>query len=435
MSYVLNIIYALGLLVVVVVGLVVRHRKADVFLSFRRKLLGAPPRLPDNRPVVWIHASSVGEALVCRPVLERLRLLRPDLQYALSVTTSEGFGVATREFSDIPVFFTPYDFTWAVHRVFRALDPKLFVIAENDFWPNMLREAHRHGVPVAIFNTRMSRQERIEHALNQWLLRPALRKVRWWGAVTHEDAAWIQRFFKVGSPPLEVVGSLKLDGALRDPENPQTRELRAKFGFASCERILVAGSTHHPEERQLVEVIMSLADQYPMLRLILVPRNIERFGSVAGMLERRGIPFVRASAAGSPHSQSSLVTLVDSMGHLRDVWGLASFAFVGGSLARHGGQNMAEPASYGIPICFGPHVWNFQDVADELLAAGAAVQVESVDLLRSTIRHWLDHPQEAEYVGSQARDVVRRSGAAVRATVRGLLALLPVQARKLCGAP
>jgi 3-deoxy-D-manno-octulosonic-acid transferase len=218
---------------------------------------------------------------------------------------------------------------------------------------------------------------------------------------------------------------LKLDGVLRDRKNPQTRKLRAKFGFTSSERILVAGSTYDPEERQLVDVVVSLAHEYPMLRLILVPRNIERFPLVAKMLEGRGIRFVRDSAIRSPLGKSTLVTLVDSMGQLRDVWGLASFAFVGGSLACHGGQNMVEPASYGIPICFGPHVWNFQAVADELLAAGAAAQVDSEDGLRSIIRHWLDHPQQADRIGSQAREVVRQSGAAVQVTVRGLLTLLP----------
>jgi len=277
----------------------------------------------------------------------------------------------------------------------------------------------------------MSRREQNEHRWNAWLLRPALIKTRWWGAVTERDSDWIRQFFSMASPRLEVTGSLKFDGIVRDSSSPQTHFYRNRFGFHDQEKIIVAGSTHAPEETWLVGLVKKLELEFPELRLILVPRSTSRCDELEEQIRQHDVQFLRASRVTGPCQMSQRVTLVDSIGALRDIWGLADIAFVGGSFAGHGGQNMVEPASYGKPVCFGPHVWNFQTVVDELLAANAAVQVQTIEDLEKTLRRWLTNPCEAENLGLRARDVVQKYSDALDRTVSGILSVLPTCAVRM----
>jgi len=274
----------------------------------------------------------------------------------------------------------------------------------------------------------MSSREQIEHRWNGWLIRPSLRYIRWWGAVTQTDADWIARLFGIGSPPVEVTGSLKFDGVLRERDNSQTRELRNLWNIKESDCVLVAGSTHEPEEEILLNIFTQLSEKWPRLKLILAPRNVKRFDAVADLLDRTRVPWRRASESSSdvPQTNAPRIILVDSVGQLRAVWGLAQMAFVGGSLCEgEGGHNMIEPTSYGIPSCFGPDVETFRVVADIFLAANAAVQTDSPDALLKTLEHWLNFPSEAAEIGQRARQVVEQQSASVQTTLERIAALLP----------
>ena len=240
MKYLLNLIYLLILSYFSVCAVIPRFRRNDVLGGFVDKFLGRAPGQASGTPVVWFHAVSVGEALLCRPVLDGLRSLGSDLKFVLSVSTSDAFQIATREYPDVDVFYAPYDFTWSVRRACRTVDPALFIISENDLWPNLIREAGSRGVPIAVFNTRMSSREQVEHRWNGWLIRPSLRYVRWWGAVTQTDADWIARLFGVQSPSVEVTGSMKFNGVLRDRDNSQTQELKNLWQIKESDCVLVA---------------------------------------------------------------------------------------------------------------------------------------------------------------------------------------------------
>lgn len=402
-----------------------RHgRRSELLPGFWQRFRGSVPRLADDRPVVWFHAVSVGEALLCRPVLQRLTAARPDLQFALSVSTPDGYAVARSQITEATVFWAPWDFTWAVRRVFAALQPCALVIAENDFWPSMLAEARRQRVPLAIFNTRMSRREQLEHRLNGWLLRDGLNSASWWGAVSEQDAMWVRRFFGAATAT-EVTGSLKFDGIVRDRHTDAARRLRADLGFGASDRVLVAGSTHAPEEEWLAAVAQQLVLDFPALKLVIVPRHPGRDAQMARSLERTGATVGRRNGLGATGQPPALITLFETVGVLRDLWSIADYAFVGGSLVRRGGQNMAEPASFGVPMCFGPHVGNFQQMAAEFLAAGAAVEVRSAADLAACLRTWLSDPDEALRLGLAARDVVAAQTNPLEATVRGILSVLP----------
>jgi 3-deoxy-D-manno-octulosonic-acid transferase len=235
---------------------------------------------------------------------------------------------------------------------------------------------------------------------------------------------WVLRFFGA-SKAVEVTGSLKFDGIVRDRHTPAARQLRAALGFSESDRILVAGSTHFPEEEWVVTVVQKLAREFPRLKLVVVPRHPRRSKQIALKLERMGTCVVCCNHLHPPGRTPHSIVLLETMGVLRDVWSIADFAFVGGSLTPHGGHNMAEPGSFGLPMCYGPHVANFQQMADQFLAAGAAAQLHSTADLEVCLRVWLNDPEKATRLGLAARQVVADQTHPLEATVRGVLSVLP----------
>jgi 3-deoxy-D-manno-octulosonic-acid transferase len=189
--------------------------------------------------------------------------------------------------------------------------------------------------------------------------------------------------------------------------------------------IWIAGSTQDPEEKIVLNIFTRLQKEFPDLRLFLVPRQRERFDEVARLLDKSGLPFIRRSELLTPSPilplpPSSLV-LVDTIGELGALWGLADVAFVGGSLdGRRGGQNMIEPAAYGAAVIFGPHVWNFRDTADRLVAASGAIQIQGSADLEETVRRLLSHAEERECLGKNARDFVMKQQGTTDRTIECL---------------
>lgn len=389
------------------------------------KFIGDPPRVADGRPVIWLHAVSVGEVLLLQPLIARLAAHRPTAQLVLSTTTNAGYDVARSKCAAATVFFAPFDFSWAVRRTLRMLRPRLIVLAELELWPNLLWEAKRQNVPVAVVSARLGERSFRGYRRLRPLLRTAFAAVRWWGAQT---AAIADRIIELVDEPglVEVTGSIKYDGAMCDRSNEKTCYLRALMGFRDSERVFVAGSTQAPEESIVLDTFQSLRETRPELRLILVPRHPERFSEVIEMVRARGLAFVRRSALETPLERSALVTILDSMGELAAVWGLADVGFVGGSLGSgRGGQSMIEPAAYGVPTCFGPQTWNFADTVERLLQAGGAIQIQSAAQLAPTLAQWLDVPAAANETGENARRFIAQQQGALDATLRALDRLAP----------
>jgi 3-deoxy-D-manno-octulosonic-acid transferase len=389
------------------------------------KLVGQTPRLDGNAPVAWIHAVSVGEVLLLKPLLARLQAETPGVQWVLSTTTNTGYDVAREKYPRLPVFYAPLDFSWAVRRVFAALQPKLLVLTELELWPNLLMEARRRRVPVGVVNARIGERSFKGYRRILPMLRPALGAIRWWGAQTETMAERI-RVLTAGLPTtVETTGSIKYDGAPSDRNNPKTAELRQLFGVDPAQRILVAGSTQGDEDRILLEAFVKLRERHRTLRLILVPRHPERFDAVAETLAASGVPFDRRSQRpSSDRRPATPVILVDTIGELAAVWGLADLGYVGGTMGcGRGGQSMIEPAGYGVPTCFGPEFWNFQDTVDKLLEADAAVCVENPGELLAVLALWLDDPAAAQRVGDRARRFIAAQRGAVPAAVQALTGL------------
>jgi 3-deoxy-D-manno-octulosonic-acid transferase len=394
------------------------------------KLLGlsqTPAELArDPRPRVLFHGVSVGEIHLLRQVVAAFRQRHPEYACVISTTTDTGFDEARQRFPDLAVVYYPVDFSWAVRRTLWHLDPALIVLAEGELWPNFLLAAKRLGIPVASINGRMSprsyRNYRRLGGLARWLL----------GhldlcAVQTQEYADNLRSLCVAPERVHVTGSVKYDGVSVSRNNPKTNELRSLFDVRSDDLIWIAGSTQAPEEEIALDIFRRLQPGHPNLRLFIVPRQKDRFEEVAQLLDRAGLPYGRRSALRAPRPA---LVLVDTIGELGALWGLADVAFVGGSLdGRRGGQNMIEPAAYGAAVVFGPHVWNFKEPAAKLVGIGAAMQIAGAAELEAVVRRLLEAPEERQRRGTVAqRFVLQQQGATAR-TITLLEALLTKRPR------
>jgi 3-deoxy-D-manno-octulosonic-acid transferase len=425
MRYILNLLY-LTLLFLISPWLVF---KAFTTGKYRRdmltKFLGRAPARAGTRPCIWFHAVSVGEVLLLRQVIARFRRRRPDWEVVLSTTTDTGMDVARKDFSDVCVFYWPFDFTWAVTRALRNIRPNVVVLAELELWPNFIGEAKRQGCSVALINGRLSPRSYRGYGRIRWFVGRLLRQVDLFAV---QNPTYAERLVKLGSPGerLHVTGSVKYDGVNTDRNNPKTAELARLLRVTNDDLIWIVGSTQAPEEQIALDLYRKLRQDLPSLRLFLVPRHKERFAEVAQLIAARGFTLVRRSQVTEPVSDRNAVVLLDTLGELGALWGLAGVAFVGGSLTARGGQNMIEPAAYGAAVTFGPNVWNFQETVDRLLEQHAAVQVsDAVALERETRRLLMNAAARAE-LGRNALEFVASQQGATERTLDLLDTLLPL---------
>jgi len=423
MPYLLNLIY-LTALAVLSPWLVF---KAFTTGKYRRgmaaKAFGLAPKRHGTRPCAWFHGVSVGEIHLLRQVVATFRRQHPDWECVVSTTTDTGFEEARKHFGELAVFWWPFDFSWAVCRAIQRINPRLVVLAEGEMWPNFLRAAKRHGATVAVVNARMSPRSLRHYQALGWLSRSLLSHV---DLVIAQTEQYAMNFRSLGVPfeRVRTTGNVKYDGVNTDRNNAKTQDLRHLLGVKPGDLNWVCGSTQAPEESVALAIFDRLRPEFPGLRLFLVPRQRERFDEVAGLLRRRGKPFCRRSLLEPDGKAGERVVLVDTIGELGAIWGLAHVAFVGGSLdGKRGGQNMIEPAAWGAAVVFGPHVWNFRDASSRLTGAGAAVQVQDAAELEETIRRLVRDANERQRLGLAARSFVAGQQGATERTV-ALLAQL-----------
>lgn len=376
------------------------------------------------RRCVWFHGVSVGEVHLLRQVVAAFRRRHPDWDCVVSTTTDTGLEEARKHFAGLPVFPWPLDFSWAVNRALGRVRPDLVVLGESELWPNFLAAAEGMAIPIVVINARMSPKSLRNYLRLGSLARRLIGQVSLFAAQTEEYGDHLRR---LGARSVVVTGSVKYDGVNVDRGNPRTRSLGEMLQLTSDDQVLIAGSTQAPEEAIALEVFRQLKPDFPRLRLILVPRQKDRFEEVADLLRRQNVCFSRRSqlAAGAASEVASVV-LVDTIGELGALWGLADIAFVGGSLDGHrGGQNMLEPAAYGAAVLFGPHVWNFRDAATRLLACGGALQVANGTEFAAVARRLLADPALRTSLGDAARAFVRSQQGATERTITLLERLMP----------
>jgi len=352
--------------------LVWRSRRDPAFRAKVRERAGWDPPAPRTAsgPTVLVHGVSVGEVKGAIPLVEALAARAPELELVVSASTNTGTQVARESFPGRRVVRFPIDTRGAARRFLARVQPALLVLIDLELWPNLLRECNRAGIPVAVVNGRITERSLPGHRRFDRVL-PQFGRV---SLVCVQEEEYAERFRAAGVAPARVVvtGGVKADRLPHGPVDPGD-ELRSLLGAPAGVPVVVAGSTHDPEEQLVVRAWRAGA---PDARLVLVPRHPERAPEIARALEADGVRAQRLTALRAGEAPDpTRPCLADTIGELERIYGLADVVFVGGSLIPHGGQNLLEPAAQGRPVLFGPHVQNFARDAELLLAAGAARQV------------------------------------------------------------
>jgi 3-deoxy-D-manno-octulosonic-acid transferase len=348
--------------------------------SLRERAFGAQVN-PGGERSIWIHAVSVGEVIAAGILVPHLREAFPDARIALSVTTPTGRRVAEERLSGVDdLFYCPFDLSFVLRTMMARVRPRALVVIETEIWPNLLREARRAGAVTLLVNGRISDRSFPGYLRIRFFLKRCLKEI---DRFLMQSETYARRIEEMGAAPssVRVVGSLKFDAAPDGASKPAARVT------PEGRRVLVAGSTLDPEERIVFSVFERLRVPAPDLFLVVAPRHVPRFDAVWELASSRGLRVARRSSG--ERVGDADVLLLDTLGELESVYAEADYAFVGGSLASWGGHNIIEPARFGKPILFGPHMQNFADVARIFLDAGAALQVRDEAELESALRDLL----------------------------------------------
>jgi 3-deoxy-D-manno-octulosonic-acid transferase len=376
------------------------------------------------RPLIWVHAVSVGEVLAVSRLVKTLDVALPEYLVAVSTTTRTGQALARERLGANRVFYCPLDLPWAVRTYLNALKPRMLVLAETEFWPNLLDGCFRRAIPVAVVNARISDRSWPRYKMMRRLWKPLLGRL---SAVLAQSETDAERLIAIGCAPerVRVAGNLKFDVRAAE-EAEATRLLKAS---AAGLRLVVAGSTLEGEEAALLEAWPRLLMAEPQLAMVLAPRHPERFAAVATLLERSGLRWTLRSQWNREHAaplEPGEIVLLDTIGELASVYSLASVAFVGGSLVPAGGHNPLEPAQFGVPIVMGPHYVNFVAITDSLREHDALLIAAKEEFAAALGKLLRDRPA-AEAMGARAREVFERQAGATDRCVAALRELLVSQ--------
>jgi 3-deoxy-D-manno-octulosonic-acid transferase len=402
----------------------IRHRK---YVGSLRQRLGYLPVSfnLDGDTSIWVHAVSVGEVIAARPLVEALRERYPRLRVFVSTTTLAGQQVARRSgLAPDGVFYFPFDLTRTVRRVLDIVRPTLFVMVESEIWPQLLRECRRRGVKTLVVNGRISARSFPRYRLARPIFRRVLADIDRFCMQSEESAG---RIIAMGADParVTVTGSLKFDAAAL-PLEARGRDRVLRFFRVPRDRVVVvAGSTMRGEELPVLRAFRRVKASAPQALLVLAPRHQERFDEAMHLARGEGFATMRRSELAIDDEPRTDVVVLDTMGELAHVYQIATVAFVGGSLVESGGHNILEPAVFGRPILFGPHMSNFAEIAAEFLAHGAAVQVSSARAFEEALVELLLDPVRRAGLGAAARALVEANRGARDRTLEIAALLLP----------
>lgn len=423
MVYVIyNLLFPVILVVMLPYFLLRMCRRGGYAKGFMQRLGWYDPALRERireQRRIWIHAVSVGETYVALRFMEEWRAVEPGVAFLLTVNTSTARALAEKSLAptDVMVYF-PLDFPPVIARVLRLIQPRMLVLTECEFWPNLIRMAKSRGVPVMLINGRLSDRSFRGYYRYRRLFTPILQLVDKLCVQGGQDK---ERYLALGVNParLQSTGSAKYDVALKDPGRPEkAAEILGTAALSASDLILLGGSTWPGEEDVLLDYVVRARAAHPELTLVLVPRHAERRDEVVAAIVRRKLSFIQRSrgitVAPGEHPD---VLLVDTTGELKHLYTAATVTFVGKSLTQHGGQNIIEPAVCGKPVVVGPNMENFSDITREFREAGALIQVSSVSELESTLDQLMQDAVKRGECGDRAAALVTRNRGSIRAMV------------------
>ena len=394
--------------------------KGRVQPAYRQRIGERFAYVPTHPVAVWVHAVSVGESLAALPLIEALIARHGAGQVWVTTTTPTGSERIAAALGARAIHtYAPYDLPHVVARFLNRAQPRQVVVMETELWPNLFHALKARGIPLTIANARLSPRSFKGYSKVAGFTRSVLASVR---TVAAQSALDAERFTALGARNVQVMGNLKFDLAL--PAEPQPLTALITTRWPAARRVWAAVSTHGGEEDVVLDAHRALLQHDPAALLILVPRHPQRFEAAAALIRAKGLAFQLRStlARAGTEVQPASILLGDSMGEVMAYLASARIAFVGGSLVPVGGHNVLEPAALGLPVLFGPHMHNFLDARELLLAATAAREITDAGSLCAALLDWLPLQPAAEHTARSVRAAA--AVAANRGALQKLLALL-----------
>jgi 3-deoxy-D-manno-octulosonic-acid transferase len=401
------------LIPVVILHLLIRGLKNPDYFKRWGERFGFSKLAPES-PVIWVHAVSVGEARAAVPLINELFSRYPDTPVLVTTMTPTGSTEVLRQLGDRVLHcYVPYDLSWSVKRFLNQVKPCLAVTLETELWPNIFYHCKQRNIPIVVANARMSESSMRGYLRFTDLTRSTLQQVSLIAAQSRADA---RRLRRMGAPSeiISITGSIKFEIKLPASLREAAESLRRDFG--SMRPVWIAASTHDDEEKKLLIAFRELQRDYPDLLLLLVPRHPERFVAVAKISRRDGFNTVLRSELRGPVAKDVEVIVADSMGELLKLYTASDVAFVGGSLVPVGGHNVLEACAVGLPVIFGPHMFNFEEISQLTLSRHAGLQVDSNHDLVAAVATYLDDANLRFETGEKGKKLVQQNRGALERT-------------------
>lgn len=411
-------------------------RKDKYAAGFWQRFGHLPKFEHNGKPVIWLHCVSVGETNAARPLVDELVKNYSEYHLVISTTTKTGQALAQEIFRDKAslIFYFPFDWRFTVRRALEKIRPNIVLIMETELWFNFIREAGRYGAQVFIVNGRLSEKSLNRYMWIQKMMRRVFHYVDLAMMQGYEDADRLMRLGIRGNK-IKITGNLKFDQKPLESENHLTAFFQERFGIKGDSPLIVAASTHAPEEKWILEafreVYKSSATNLP--RLLIAPRHPERFEEVAGLIEQTGFNWIKRTAPLSFEDDLADVILLDTIGELRSVYPLAKIVFVGGSLIPHGGQSVLEPAIEHNAIITGHYTMNFAEIVRTFMENDALIQLpdfpedEIPMRLAEIFIELLNNAKKRERLAENAMETIGHNRGACQRTIKLLKPALLVQ--------
>ncbi|WP_211235808.1 lipid IV(A) 3-deoxy-D-manno-octulosonic acid transferase [Psychromonas aquimarina] len=373
-------------------------------------------------PPVWIHTVSVGEVIAATPLIKKIKDAHPELSILVTTTTSTGAEQAAKLGSLVEHRYMPLDFSFAVKRFIKIIQPQQLLIMETELWPNTLSAAAEAGIPITIVNARLSERSCSRYAKVQGVFNLLSKDITQILCQTKDDSL---RFQKLGieSSRIKITGSIKFDISISKEDINKGFELRKQIG--STRPVWIAASTHPGEDEQLFNAHKSLLTTQPEALLILVPRHPERFTSMFKLSEESGFNTVCRSN-NEPVEKVTQVYLGDTMGEMLSLIQAADICFMAGSLIgdKVGGHNVLEPAALAKPILTGPSYYNFTDITRELVNNKACTICADSGQITAQLQKLFSAPELRMQQGEAAVHVVNSNKGAIKKSIEFLPAFV-----------
>ena len=383
-----------------------------------------------GKRVIWLHAVSVGEVMAVEPFIREWLVSVPEYDLLLTTVTPTGQRIAKKIAGErIHVCYFPFDLTPVVKRFLDLFKPVCVLLVETEIWPNLLTEAKARNIPVGVINARLSERSFKRYRIFPWLFKPLWEKLDFVLAQSEGDAGRFKRL-GIAEESVRDMGNMKFDQAEWSQENAvEIAGLRQAWGYAAGDLVWIAGSTHPGEEEALMAIFKTLRERFPTLKMIFAPRHIERSKGLLRQLEKYGFSMAlsvgRKEGSGSGGQRSApQVQILDQLGVLKNLYGIADLVFMGGSLIPHGGQNPIEPARFSKAIIHGPHVFNFNQIYHQLDCDGGALRISAPDELSSAAAELLANESRRHEMGQKAFQIVNRLRGASKRQAGWILAFL-----------